>query len=42
MVFNPSPDAAIRANNYLIVIGSDEQLKKLEVLAGGALSPRLT
>jgi voltage-gated potassium channel len=42
MVFNPSPDAVIRANDYLIVIGSDEQLKKLELLAGGALSPRLT
>jgi voltage-gated potassium channel len=40
MVFNPSPDAVIRANDYLIVIGSDEQLKKLEALAGVAFSPR--
>lgn len=40
MAFNPSPDAVIHANDYLIVIGSDEQLKKLEALAGGTLFPR--
>jgi voltage-gated potassium channel len=34
MIFNPSPEAMIHARDYLIVIGGDTQLKKLEALAG--------
>jgi voltage-gated potassium channel len=33
MRFNPSPDTIIRGGDCLIVIGADEQLKKLETLA---------
>lgn len=33
MVFNPSADSVIRAGDYLIVIGGDDRLKKLEALA---------
>jgi voltage-gated potassium channel len=33
MAFNPSLESVIRAEDYLIVIGSDEQLKRLESLA---------
>lgn len=39
MVFNPSPEAMIRANDYLIVIGGDTQLKKLEAMAGANGAP---
>ena len=39
MVFNPSPEAMIRARDYLIVIGGDTQLKKLEALAGATGAP---
>jgi voltage-gated potassium channel len=34
MIFNPSPEAMIHARDYLIVIGGDTQLKKLEAMAG--------
>jgi voltage-gated potassium channel len=33
LLFNPAPEAIIRASDTLIVIGSDSQLKKLEALA---------
>jgi voltage-gated potassium channel len=33
MTFNPAPDAVIRGGDCLIVVGGDEQLKKLEALA---------
>ena len=33
MVFNPAEDLVIRAGDCLIVIGGDDQLKKLEALA---------
>ncbi|MBZ5527896.1 MAG: potassium channel protein [Acidobacteriia bacterium] len=33
MLFNPVPETPIQANDYLIVIGSDSQIKKLEALA---------
>jgi voltage-gated potassium channel len=36
MTFNPAPDTVIRAGDCLIVIGGDEQLKKLEALASAA------
>jgi voltage-gated potassium channel len=39
MVFNPSPEAMIRANDCLIVIGGDTQLKKLEAMAGVTSAP---
>jgi voltage-gated potassium channel len=32
--FNPAPDAAIRAGDHLIAIGSTEHLEKLETLVG--------
>ena len=38
MEFNPSENAAIRGGDCLIVIGGDEQLKKLEALANAAAS----
>jgi voltage-gated potassium channel len=34
MIFNPAPETLIRTNDYLIVIGGDSQLRKLEALAG--------
>lgn len=34
MTFNPAPDAVIRAGDCLIVIGGDNQLRKVEALAG--------
>jgi voltage-gated potassium channel len=37
MVFNPSPESVIHAGDCLIVVGGDEQLKKLETLANSAL-----
>ena len=36
MTFNPPPETVIHADDCLIVIGGDEQLKKLETLAGAA------
>lgn len=33
MTFNPPPETVVRANDCLIVIGADEQLKNLETLA---------
>lgn len=33
MLFNPAPETAIQASDYLIVIGNDVQIKKLEALA---------
>lgn len=36
MVFNPAPETLIRADDYLIVIGGDAQLRRLEALAGSA------
>jgi voltage-gated potassium channel len=33
MIFNPAPETLIRANDYLIVIGADAQLRKLEAMA---------
>jgi voltage-gated potassium channel len=36
MTFNPLPDTDIRAGDCLIVIGGDDQLKKLESLAGSS------
>lgn len=33
MIFNPPPDSVIRADDCLIVIGGDEQLRSLESLA---------
>ncbi len=39
MIFNPSPEATIRASDFLIVIGGDTQLKKLEALAGATGVP---
>jgi voltage-gated potassium channel len=33
LLFNPAPEAVIRASDTLIVIGADTQLKKLEALA---------
>jgi K+/H+ antiporter YhaU regulatory subunit KhtT len=33
MKFNPSPDTIIHGGDCLIVIGGDEQLKRLETLA---------
>jgi voltage-gated potassium channel len=33
MIFNPPPDSVIRADDCLIVIGGDEQLRRLESLA---------
>jgi len=33
MNFNPPPEAVIRADDCLIVIGGDQQLKRLEALA---------
>jgi voltage-gated potassium channel len=39
MVFNPAPETVISAGDCLIVIGSDEQLKKLEGLARSTLVP---
>jgi voltage-gated potassium channel len=36
MTFNPPPETVIHADDCLIVIGGDEQLKKLEALAGAA------
>jgi Trk K+ transport system NAD-binding subunit len=37
LLFNPAPDARIRASDTLIVIGGDTQLKKLETLASAAV-----
>jgi voltage-gated potassium channel len=34
MVFNPAPESVIGAGDCLIVIGADDQLKRLESLAG--------
>lgn len=36
MTFNPPPETVIHADDCLIVVGGDEQLKKLEALAGAA------
>lgn len=36
MTFNPAPDAVIHAGDCLIVIGGDDQLKKVEALASVA------
>jgi K+/H+ antiporter YhaU regulatory subunit KhtT len=33
MTFNPAPEAVIHAGDCLIVIGGDDQLKKVEALA---------
>lgn len=33
MLFNPAPETPIRPSDYLIVIGGDAQIKKLEALA---------
>jgi voltage-gated potassium channel len=38
MTFNPAPDAVIRAGDCLIVIGGDNQLRKVEALASVAES----
>jgi len=38
MIFNPAPETLIRTNDYLIVIGGDAQLRKLEALAGNAIA----
>ncbi len=39
MAFNPPPEAVIRAGDCLIVIGGDDQLKKLETLAAANSAP---
>jgi voltage-gated potassium channel len=36
MVFNPSPESVIHAGDCLIVVGGDDQLKKLETLANSS------
>ncbi|HXJ16923.1 MAG TPA: potassium channel protein [Candidatus Polarisedimenticolia bacterium] len=36
MTFNPAPEDVIHAGDCLIVIGGDDQLKKVEVLAGAS------
>ncbi len=36
MIFNPAAETVIRTNDYLIVIGGDDGLKKLEALAKSA------
>jgi K+/H+ antiporter YhaU regulatory subunit KhtT len=33
MTFNPPPESVIQADDCLIVIGGDEQLRRLESLA---------
>lgn len=38
MTFNPPPEAKIHAGDCLIVIGGDDQLRKIEAMAGAAHS----
>ena len=38
MTFNPSPEARIQAGDCLIVIGGDDQLRKIEAMAGSTRS----
>ena len=38
MIFNPAPESTMHAGDCLIVIGGDEQLKKLEALAKSPVS----